>query len=74
MKNIIILKKDREKKKLSGGIMNITILAKVAQASSTIDLTWRYKQAISSLNLNIARKLELTNIKKYWRYVGQVEI
>lgn len=74
MKDIIILEKDRDKKKLSGGITNIIILAKVAQASSTIDLTQRYKQAINSLNLNIARKLELTNIKKYWRYVGQVEI
>lgn len=29
---------------------------------------------MSNANLNIAKKLELTNIKKYWKYAGQVEI
>ena len=29
---------------------------------------------MSNTNLDIAKKLRLTSIKKYWRYTGQVKI
>ncbi len=42
MKDVIISEKAREKK-LSEGPTNTTALAKVVQASSPIDLAWKYR-------------------------------
>ena len=46
----------------------------MAQAASHVDLAERYKSAINSVDLNIAKKLGLTGIKKYERHVGHAEI
>lgn len=43
MKDAIILKKVKEKEKLSKNIIDKTILAKVARVSNLIDLDGRYK-------------------------------
>lgn len=55
IKNIIILKKVREKEKLSENIADITVLAKMAQTSSLVDLTQKYKWAISNSNMDVAK-------------------
>lgn len=43
LKDVIILEKIRGKKKLSRGIIDIIMLAKIAQISSFVDLIRRYK-------------------------------
>lgn len=65
MKGVIILEKKSEREKLSGNITNITTPAKMAQVLSPIDFPWKYKWAISNIDLDATRKLELTGIKKY---------
>ncbi len=62
---MIILKKAKEEKMLLRGIADTTVLAEVAQTSSLIDLTRRYYWAMSNVNLDVAKKLGLTDIKKY---------
>ncbi len=63
MKNVIISEKAREEEMLSKGIADTTAPAEVAQVLSLVDLTKRYNWAISNANLDIAKKLGLTNIK-----------
>lgn len=71
---MIILKKVKKKEILLKGIINITILAKVAQILSSINLTGRYNQTINNIDLDIVKKLGLIRIMKYQRCIGQVEI
>lgn len=73
MKDVIISEKAKEKM-LSKGPPDITALAKVAWASSSINLVWRYIWAISNIDVDAAKKLGLTGVKKYWRYADQVEM
>ncbi len=63
MKNAIISEKAREEKILLGGIANTTTLAKVARASISVDLGRRYNWAMSNIDLDAAKELELNNIK-----------
>lgn len=65
IKNRTILEKDRKKRELLEGIADIIAQTKVAQASSLNDFAGRYKWEISNVNLNTAKKLWLTEIKKY---------
>lgn len=65
IRDVIISEKNRKRKKLLGGITDITISVEVVWASSLIDLTWIYKWTINNTNLDIAKELELTGIKKY---------
>ena len=65
MKNVISEEKARKKKRLSEDIANTTTLAKVTQASSSIDFARKYIWVMSNANLDVAKKLRLTNIKKY---------
>lgn len=74
MKDVIILEKSRKKEKLSEDIMNTNVPTEVAWVSSSVDLIWRYKSVMSNPDLDIAKKLELTGVKKYWRHAGQVEM
>lgn len=74
MKNIIILKKTREKKKLSRNVANTIVQAKLAQASSFVNFARRYKWAINNIDLDEAKKLGLTGINRYWRRDGQVKM
>lgn len=60
-----LLQKKSRKKKLSKDIVNITTLAKMAQIFSFINLVERYMWVISNVNLDIIKKLRLTNMKKY---------
>ena len=60
MKDVIRLEKVREKEILSEGTTDTTEPAEVAQASSFVDITWRYKGAISNADINTAKKLGLT--------------
>ena len=71
---MIISKKVKKEKTLSKDIIDTIALVKVAQVLSLVDLTKRYNWAMSDANLDIAKKLELTGIKKYWRRISQVEI
>lgn len=65
MNDMIITKKVREKKELSKDIADTILLAKLAQASSPVDLAGRYIWAMSNADLNAAKKLGLTSNKKY---------
>ena len=74
MKNIIILEKTKEKKKLSNFFIDITAVAEVIQILSSVDFAWKYRWAMNKADIDKAKKLEQTGIKKYWRYINQVEI
>ena len=41
---------------------------------SSVDLIGKYRWVISNANIDAAKELGLTGIKKYWRYAGQVEM
>lgn len=73
MKDMIISKKAREKERLSVDIADTTAPAEMAQASSPVDLVGRCMWAMNNANLDAAKELGLTDIKKYWRRAGQVE-
>ena len=74
MKDVIISEKAREEKMQSESIADMTALAKVAWVSSFVDLAERYNWAMSNADLDTAKKLGLTGIKKYWRHAGSVEM
>lgn len=74
MKDIFFLEKVREDEELLKSITNIARPTDVTQATSLVDLTLKYKWTISNADFNIAKKLRLTWVNKYWRYIGQVEI
>ena len=65
MKDVIISEKAREEKMLSEGIVDMTALAEIARVSSSVDFAERYNWAMSNTDLDVAKKLELINIKKY---------
>lgn len=74
MKDVIILEKVREKKKLSKSIIDTTAQAKLAWTLSLVDLARRYKWAMSNVNLDVTKELGLTGIQKYQRCVDQVKM
>ncbi len=71
---MIISEKAREDKMLSESIVDTTAPVEMAWVSSPIDLVGRYNWGISDADLDAAKELGLTSIKKYWRRAGQVEI
>ncbi len=74
MKDVIISEKAREDEMLSESITDTTAPAEVARVSSLVDLVGRYNWVMSNVDLNTAKELGLTSIKKYWRRAGQVEM
>ena len=74
MKDMIILEKAREEEMLSEGIADMTAPAEMAQVLSPVDLAGRYNRVMSDADLDVAKKLGLTGIKKYWRCAGQVKM
>ncbi len=54
----------------SESIADTTAPAEVARISSLIDLAGRYNWVMSDADLNAAKELGLTGIKKYWRRAG----
>ena len=69
MKDIIILEKANGKK-LSESLVDTTVFAKVTRTSSSIDLVWKYRWAMSNVDIDVAKKLRLIGVKKYWRRAG----
>lgn len=67
MKNVMVVAKKSRKNKqlLAMKNTNKTIIAELSKLSSTIDLSSKYPQIISNVDMDIARNLGLTNIKKY---------
>ena len=65
MKNVFISEKAKEDEMLSEGIANITASAKLAWVLSPVNLVQRYNWAMSNTDLDAAKKLGLTGIKKY---------
>ena len=65
MKDVIILKKTKEKEKMSKGFANTTALAEVAEGLSLIDLAWRYKWVMSKADIETAKILGLTGVRNY---------
>lgn len=63
MNNLILLEKTREKEKISDDIVDTNMLVEVASMSSLIDLTWKYKWAISNTDVNATNKPRLTRFK-----------
>ncbi len=74
MKDVIISEKAREDKMLSESIADTIAPAEVPRVSSPVDLVGRYNWAMSDVDLDAAKELGLTGIKKYWRRAGQVEM
>ncbi len=54
-------------------LLDKTAMAEVAKVSSVIDLGSKYSWAISDADIDVARDLGLTGIKKYWRCAGQIQ-
>ena len=69
MKDIIISEKAKRKKLLEIPV-DTTVFAKMAQTSSSINLVWKYRWAISNVDIDVAKKLRLIEVKKYWRRAG----
>lgn len=74
MKNVMIMEKAREIKKLSKDSADKTIPPKLAWVSGLVDFTLRYKWAISNADIDVDNELRLTGIKKYLRRAYQFEI
>ena len=62
---MIIEEKARKKERLSESIADITAPAEVTQALSPINIAGKYIWAINNADLDTAKELELTGIKKY---------
>ena len=64
---MIIEEKAREKKRLSESIADTTTSAEMTQALCFVELAGKYMWVINNINLDAAKKLGLTGIKKYWK-------
>ena len=62
---MIIEKKAKKKKGLSENIADTIALAEMAQALSLVDLAEKYIWAMSNTDIDAAKEMGLTNIKKY---------
>ena len=51
---------------------NKIALVEVARTSSPMDLNGKYMWAISNVDIDAARDLVITGIKKHWRLAGQI--
>lgn len=65
---VAVAKKGRknEKQLAMENLLYKTAMAEVAKVSNVINLGVQYSQAISNIDIDIARDLGLTRIKKYW--------
>ena len=74
MKDVVISKKAREKEgQLVVRNADKIAQAEVARTSSPMDLDGKYIWAMSNVDIDAARDLGLTGIKKYGRLAGQIE-
>ena len=70
MKDVIIEEMTREKEALSKSIANTIASAEMTQVLSLVNLAEKYLWAINNADLDAAKKLGLSSIKKYWRHAG----
>ena len=74
MKDVVISKKAQEKERqLIVRNADKIAQAEVARTSSPMDLDGKYMWAMSNVDIDAARDLGLTDIKKHWRLAGQIE-
>ena len=74
MKDVIILKKALKKEgQLVVRNANKIALAEFGRTLSPMDLDGKYMWAISNVDIDAARDLGLTGIKKHWRLAGLIE-
>ncbi len=73
IKDVIISEKAREKM-LSEGPADTIAPVEVVRALSHIDLTWKSRWAMSNIDMDAAKELRLTGVKKYCRRAAQVEM
>ncbi len=69
MKDVILVA-ERGRELLAMENADKTAIAEVAKMSSAIDLGSKHSWAISNADMDVARDLGLTSIKKYWRHTG----
>lgn len=48
------------------------MMAEVTKVLTAIDIDSKCKWVISNADMNAARDLRLTGVKKYWRYASQI--
>lgn len=65
MKDIILLEKVREVKKLLEGITDINVLVDMARVTNSADLALKYILAMNNIDLNTVKKLRLTEVNQY---------
>ena len=74
MKDVVTSKKAREKEgQLVVRNADKIAQAEVARTSSPMDLDGKYIWAMSNVDIDAARDLEQTGIRKHWRLAGQIE-
>ena len=74
MKDVIILKNVLEKERqLVVRNAEKIALVEIGRTLSPMDLDGKYMWAISNVDIDAARDLGLTGIKKHWRLAGQIE-
>lgn len=44
-------------------------MAEVAKMSIIINIGYKYRWAISNIDMDAARNLGLINVRKYWRFI-----
>lgn len=69
---ITVAKKDRKIQKRLVEKVDKAAMAKVVKITSNIDISNKYKWAITNDDLNITRDLKLIGVKKYQRCVGKI--
>ncbi len=72
---VAVAKKSRKNKKQLAieKLIDIIVMAEVAKVSSVIDLGSQYSWTINNADIDVARDLGLTGIKKYWSCAGQIQ-
>ena len=70
----MIKKKSMEKEGLSESITNIIAMTEVTWVSSFVNFAKKYMWTMNNADMNVAKKLGLTSIKKYQRRARQYEI
>lgn len=73
MKDVIILEKTREKERQLV-VRNAIKQAKVAKMSNSINFDSKYMQVINNIDIDAAKDLGLTGVKKYLKRTSQIKV
>lgn len=66
---MIILEKAKIIKKHLISIADITSLAKLIHISNLVNLTQKYIWAMNNIYIYITKKLKLTSVQNFWKYI-----